>query len=133
MLAVAGFLVTLKGYDGSEFIGLRQWRDGEQRVEDQEQFKLSPLHRFVRHPWYALGLVLVWTREMTVAWFLTAILVTLYFVLGSRMEERKLEAYHGEIYREYRRRVPGLIPLPWRWLDKNEARRLVSRTGRRAS
>ena len=133
LLAVAGFLVTMKGYDGAEFIGLRQWRDGERRVEDQEQFKLSPLHRFVRHPWYALGIVLVWTREMSAAWFLTAILVTLYFVVGSRMEERKLETYHGEVYREYQRRVPGLIPRPWRWLGKKEARRLVSGTGRRAS
>jgi protein-S-isoprenylcysteine O-methyltransferase Ste14 len=130
--AAAGFLVTLRGYDGLEFVGLRQWRARQTRVEDQESFKLSPLHRFVRHPWYFLGLVLVWTREMTTAWLLTAVVVTLYLFVGSRLEERKLARYHGTVYREYQRLVPGIVPRPWRWLGKEEARRLIAKAGHRA-
>lgn len=124
VLAVIGVAWTLRDYDGSEFLGLRQWRDREARVEDQERLHLSALHRFVRHPWYSLGLVLLWTRDMDAARLVAALLATGYILIGLRLEERKLLEYHGERYREYRARVPALIPLPWRWLDAASAARL---------
>jgi len=118
--AVLGFLWSLRFYDVSEFLGLRQFREGNASVDDQEQFKLSPLHRWVRHPWYFFALVVIWTRDMNAAMLITAILMTLYFIVGSRLEERKLLRYHGEVYRRYRQRVPGLIPLPWKYLRKSD-------------
>ena len=124
LLAILGFFWSLRYYDGDEFLGLRQWREREKRVEDQERFQLSPLHRFVRHPWYSLGLVLIWTRDMNLEFLVTAILATLYFVYGSRLEERKLLAYHGEVYRRYLKRVPSLLPLPWRYLSVHDAEML---------
>lgn len=129
--AVAGFALTLREYDGSEFLGIRQWRSGERRVEDQERFRLSVLHRFVRHPWYSLAFVLIWTRDMTGAWLVTSIALTAYLVLGSRLEEARLEQYYGEAYRRYRQRVPGLVPLPGRYLSREEARRLTDLSVRR--
>jgi len=123
--AFLGFLWSLRWYDGLEFLGLRQWRGGQLSAEDQESFHLSPLHRFVRHPWYSLGLVLVWTRDTDPAFLTTAVMITLYFVLGSRLEERKLLVYHGELYQRYRRLVPSLIPSPWRYLTRDEARELT--------
>ena len=125
-LALIGVTWTLRDYDGSEFLGLRQWRAREQRVEDQESFHLSTLHRFVRHPWYSLGLVLLWTRDMDAARLVAATLATGYVVIGSWLEERKLLVYHGERYRSYRQRVPALVPRPWRWLDAESAERLRS-------
>jgi len=125
-LALIGVTWTLRDYDGSEFLGLRQWRDREQRIEDQESFHLSTLHRFVRHPWYSLGLVLLWTRDMDAARLVAATLATGYLVIGSWLEERKLLVYHGERYRSYRQRVPALVPRPWRWLDAESAERLRS-------
>lgn len=120
-LAVAGFAWSLRFYDGSEFLGTRQWRTRERSVLDQERLRLSPLHRVVRHPWYALGLVLVWTRDMDAATLLSAVLISAYFVVGSWLEERKLAVYHGAAYRQYRQRVPSLVPLPWRYLTAAEA------------
>ncbi|MES9845696.1 MAG: hypothetical protein ABW162_14840 [Candidatus Sedimenticola sp. PURPLELP] len=125
LLALFGFAWSSRYYDGDEFLGLRQWRDRERRVEDQERFQISPLHRYVRHPWYSLGLALIWTRDMNPEFLVTAILATLYFVFGSRLEERKLITYHGEVYRRYMARVPGLIPRPWRYLSSGEADELV--------
>jgi protein-S-isoprenylcysteine O-methyltransferase Ste14 len=52
--------------------------------------------------------------------------MTAYFIVGSRMEERKLIAYHGERYRRYMGKVAGLVPLPWKTISKAEARVLVS-------
>jgi steroid 5-alpha reductase family enzyme len=86
-------------------------------VDDQEQFQLSPLHRWVRHPWYFFALVIIWTRDMN--------LMTLYFIIGSRLEERKLERYHGEVYRRYQRQVPGLVPLPWKHLRDSDVKTLT--------
>ncbi len=119
--ALGLFWWSLRWYDSGEFIGLKQWRDQERRVEDQERLRISPLHRWVRHPWYSLGLVLIWTRDMNAGWLWTAILMTLYFIVGSRLEERKLMTYHGRAYDQYRTRVPGLIPRPWRHLSRQEA------------
>ncbi len=124
VVAVIGFFYSLRHYDGSEFLGLRQLKEREQRVEDQEHFCLSPLHQHVRHPWYFFGLILIWTRDMTMAMLVSSVMMTLYFAIGSWFEERKLLRYHGEAYAEYCRRVPGLLPLPWRNLSKEEAREL---------
>ena len=129
-LAVLGFLWSLRHYDTAEFLGTRQWRARRRSVADQETFHLSPLHRWVRHPWYALGLVLIWTHDMDPALLLTAILATAYFLIGSRLEEAKLCDYHGPAYEEYRARVPGLIPRPWRHLSKTEAGRLEAQAAR---
>lgn len=122
--ALLAILWSLRWYDGQELLGLRQWRGRVRRAEDQERFHLSPLHRFVRHPWYSLGLVLVWTRDMDPAFLVSAVAITLYFAVGARLEERKLLVYHGEVYRRYRERVPSLIPLPWRYLGAEAARAL---------
>lgn len=119
LAAVAGFLWSLRWYDAMEFLGLRQWRSRHGR--DREGLILSPLHRHVRHPWYALGLLLLWTRDLDAAWLVGALAVTVYVVIGSRLEERKLIALYGEAYRRYRNRVPGLLPWPGRSLSREEA------------
>lgn len=121
LAACAGFVFSARYYDMGEFIGLRQLREHAPRVDRPGGFVVSPFHRFVRHPWYCFGLVLVWTRDMTPALLLSALAITLYFVVGSRFEERKLLALHGEKYRRYRARVPALFPLPGKMLGRDEA------------
>lgn len=120
-ISVAGFAWSTRWYDGATFLGLRQWRDRVGPDAEREAFTLSPLHRHVRHPWYALGLLFLWTRDLNAAWLVAAIAVTLYLAVGSRLEENKLIALYGEAYRRYQRRVPGLIPIPGRSLGPDEA------------
>lgn len=119
MLALLGFIWSLKYYDMQEFLGLRQWRGHIKAPEDQEHFVISPLHRFVRHPWYFFAMVLLWARDMNAAQLLSTVLATAYFTLGSRLEEKKLLVYHGEAYRRYMEKVPGLFPLPWKYLKRH--------------
>jgi protein-S-isoprenylcysteine O-methyltransferase Ste14 len=125
LLAVIGFVWSLRFYDSKEFLGLKQLRQGRREIEDQESLQISPLHRYVRHPWYSLGLLLVWSLDMDAARLVSAILITAYLVIGSRFEEQKLTRYHGEKYRRYCERVPGLIPIPGRRLTQAEAERLM--------
>ncbi|MCU7842421.1 MAG: hypothetical protein KZQ93_01115 [Candidatus Thiodiazotropha sp. (ex Monitilora ramsayi)] len=126
LVAVAGFLWSMRYYDGREFMGLKQLSEGQRDIKDQESLHISPMHRYVRHPWYSLGLLLIWTQDMDAARLVSALLITGYLIFGSRLEERKLKVYHGERYDHYCARVPGLIPVPWRHLTKEEADTLVA-------
>lgn len=126
LLAIVGFMISLRYYDGQEFLGLRQLKAREKCIEDQENLHISPLHRFVRHPWYTFALMLIWTRQMDSLMLVTAIFMTLYFFIGSRLEEEKLKSYYGDIYKDYINRVPGLIPLPWKFLSKAEADAIIN-------
>ena len=127
LIALLGFFISLSHYDLSEFWGTKQWREGIETVNDQEVFHISPLHRYVRHPWYFLLLVLIWTRDISSTQFTAYALVTLYLIIGSRLEERKLIAYHGEVYRQYQQKVAGLVPLPWKILSAAEATALIDK------
>ena len=122
LAAIAGFWWSLRYYDTREFLGLRQAQDPGRGP----RFSLSPLHRYVRHPWYFFGLVIIWTRDMDPAWLASCVAISLYFAIGSRLEERKLVAEFGEPYRRYQQRVPGLIPLPGRHLSRTEAADIVA-------
>lgn len=123
--AVIGFIISLRYYDGREFLGIRQWREHETQVEDQEHFQLSPLHYYVRHPWYTFALMLIWTRPMDSLTLISTVMITIYFFLGSRLEDNKLIHYYGDTYQRYRQQVPGLIPLPWKFLKPAQAEILM--------
>lgn len=124
LLAVAGFVHTLKYYSLAGFIGLR--------IETWP-LTFSPWHCWVRHPWYFLMLVMMWSRPLTDTWLLAAISMSLYLVIGSRIEERRLLRLHPGSYGDYCQRVPGLLPWRGRALDETtrlalEARALTEST-----
>lgn len=125
LAAIIGFWISLRSYDMQEFLGLRQLKFDVRKVEDQEHFRLSPFHRYVRHPWYFFGLILIWTRDMSETTLLSSVIMTLYFMVGSHLEEKKLLDYHGDTYRRYMAKVPGLIPLPWKFLTAVDAQALL--------
>jgi hypothetical protein len=124
LAAVGGFFYSLRFYDGSSFLGLRQLREGYTELDEPEGLCISPLHRWVRHPWYTLALVILWSRDMDPPLLLTTLLINGYFLFGSRLEERKLLVQYGEAYASYRAAVPGLVPRPWRHLSAAQAARL---------
>lgn len=123
LAAVATFVWTLRWYDMGAFSGLRPEAGGA------ASFTLSPLHRHVRHPWYFLALVVIWTRPMDAAWLVAAIAITLYLVVGSYLEDAKLVEAFGPAYRRYLERVPGLWPWPGRRLSADEAAGWMQRHG----
>jgi protein-S-isoprenylcysteine O-methyltransferase Ste14 len=124
-MALVGFLLSLKYYDLAEFFGTRQIKEHNNSVNDQEHFHVSPFHRFVRHPWYFFALVLIWTRDISTVQLLVYLLVTAYFIIGSKIEEKKLIVYHGKVYKKYQQKVSGVIPLPWKILTKKQVQELL--------
>jgi protein-S-isoprenylcysteine O-methyltransferase Ste14 len=125
LAALVSLLVSGPGYDLGEFLGLRQLQ--AHGKDEPGTFTVSVLHRFVRHPWYCVGLVLIWTRDMNGPLLVSALMITGYFVVGSKLEEAKLLVAYGEPYRKYMAKVPGLIPLPWKHLSSGEAAALTRR------
>ncbi|WP_374480225.1 isoprenylcysteine carboxylmethyltransferase family protein [Zoogloea sp.] len=113
--AVLGFIHTLKFYSMSAFLGLRQ---------ETWPLTFSPWHCRVRHPWYFLMLVFIWTRQMSAPWLVSALCISAYLVIGSRLEEKRILRRHPGSYAAYRRIVPGLIPWRGRALDEAARRRL---------
>jgi len=132
LAALLALLISPQLYDMQEFLGLRQLQSKTTAIHDLEHFHISPFHRYVRHPWYFLILLILWTRDMHSNQLLIYTLVTLYLFIGSRLEERKLIAYHGEAYREYRKRVAGLAPLPWKILSKADTAALLAKYNQRS-
>ena len=121
--ALFGAMQSSQAYAMNDFLGLGVL--GGDKAIERDVFRLSMPHRFVRHPWYSFGLVIVWTRDMNAAMLVSALAITIYFVAGSWLEEKKLIAIHGDTYRRYRERVPGLLPLPWKYLRSEEAKRFT--------
>lgn len=108
--------------DHFELFGLRQaWHAFRGLPPCREpEFRTPAAYRYLRHPIYAGWLVVLWAAPtMTMSHLVLAVGLTAYVVLGARLEERDLER-RLPYYRQYRRKVPMLLPS-WRRRLRGEA------------
>jgi protein-S-isoprenylcysteine O-methyltransferase Ste14 len=113
-VGVAVLYAGLRAYELDRFLGtwhLRR-RAGPDSETVGEALVTRGLHRYVRHPLYSGGLALLWGMAQSEFGLATAVWGTLYLVVGTWFEERKLIRSFGQAYRDYRRRVPAF--LPWK-------------------
>ena len=111
LLGIILFLIALSQYDIGRFVGLTQLFTPAQ--EDREEpLHLGGLHRFVRHPLYTGVYLYMWGAVHSELDLATALYASLYLMIGSHFEERKLIDLYGTAYSDYKKRVPALIP--WR-------------------
>ena len=96
-----------------DLFGLRQvWLFFRNKPYTTLKFGTPGPYRLVRHPLYVGWFFAFWmTPTMTYAHLLFAIATTAYILIAIQFEERDLVREYGELYEEYRRRVPMLVPL----------------------
>lgn len=111
-----GWLVALSStfmIDHVDFVGLRQALSHVSRQPYRPtEFKERWLYARVRHPMMLGLLVTFWaTPRMTAGHLVFAIAASGYIAVGLWFEERDLDRDLGDVYRDYARRVPSLLPF----------------------
>ena len=99
--------------DHFDLFGLRQvWLAFRGRPYTALRFRERALYAVVRHPLMLGFLVAFWAAPtMTASRLVFVLAMTAYVLVGVRIEERTLRALHGDDYRDYAERVPGLVPF----------------------
>ena len=103
--------VAIRSYHLGAFIGTAQLRGTD---DNAAPLAVSGLHRWMRHPLYSAVLLIVWGMARSELDLATACWVTLYLIIGSRIEEQRLIARYGDAYRRVRSATPAFLPR-WRW------------------
>ena len=108
--AIFCIIVALLQVDAAAFIGLRQVFEGEV----PSQLVTGGFYRWIRHPLYFFGLLVIWlTPIMTVNVLIVYLALTVYLIVGAAFEERKLLREYGAAYAAYKARTPMIVPIPF--------------------
>jgi len=117
-LSLAGIIWALKYFDLKEFTGIGQiirWKNKgyiNKELDEHKTLHIGGPYKFCRHPLYFFSILFIGFRPTMSLFYLTAfICISIYFYIGSLFEEEKLVESFGEIYLNYQRTTPRLIPF----------------------
>jgi len=114
-IGAVGIIISLWQIDWLSFLGIRQliiYFSKRSFTAGKDVLVTTGLYHYTRHPLYFFSLLLVWfTPVMTVSWLSFSIGATLYFMIGSSFEEKKMIRQYGNQYETYSKKVPWLIPF----------------------
>jgi protein-S-isoprenylcysteine O-methyltransferase Ste14 len=118
LLVVSVYLFAAGGrhYSWARFWGISQIEAGRagRSIADSSTFVVSGIHQIIRHPWYLGGILIIWAQDLSASTIMINMVISVYFMIGAVLEERKLVIEFGEKYLEYQKSVSMLFP--WRWL-----------------
>jgi protein-S-isoprenylcysteine O-methyltransferase Ste14 len=107
LLSAVLLLVAFLQTDSLSFVGLRQLFEKEK----SGVLVVHGLYKVVRHPLYTFSLLFLWLTPSVSQNSLTVYIgSTLYILIGTYFEERKLLREFGEAYADYKKSTPMLIP-----------------------
>lgn len=116
-VGVVLFMAGAKTYDLFQLAGLRQLATQKTHrvLNSTNRYKRSGISNATRHPWYLAAFFVVWfnSRTIDVNGLITNTIFSIYLVLGTLQEERKLVLEFGEEYRQYQKEVSMFLPFKW--------------------
>jgi len=116
-IVAVGVLLFVTGgrhYSLGQFIGISQLRGTRTGgLAAGGGIDSSGVLGVIRHPWYAGLVLLLWARDLDIAGLVVSSVLTVYILVGTLLEERKLVHEFGDAYRRYQRRVPMFVPIKW--------------------
>lgn len=100
-------------YDSLSFWGIRQILNFRKvkGTNTSGGIKRSGLLGIIRHPMYLALIIYLWCQTFRVVDIVTNTLLTIYVIIGTILEEKKLVLEFGEEYLKYQQEVPMLIPF----------------------
>ena len=100
-------------YDSLSFFGIRQILNFKKlkTTNPSEEIKKNGLLSVTRHPMYLALIIYLWSQTFRVADIVVNIVLTIYVIIGTVLEEKKLVLEFGDAYRKYQREVPMLVPF----------------------
>ena len=116
-IALLLFVSGAMKFDMLHFFGIRQIQSGKSysALSKTNDIDTSGILSLIRHPWYSATIILVWagSRELYVSTCIVNIILTIYVMIGTVLEERKLIVEYGDKYRNYQKKVSMLFPYKW--------------------
>jgi protein-S-isoprenylcysteine O-methyltransferase Ste14 len=98
-------------YDVLSFFGIRQILNFRKKNNSSKEIKKKGVLGIIRHPMYFALIIYLWCRIFTVADLVVNTLLTIYIIIGTFLEEKKLVLEFGDSYIKYQQEVPMLIPF----------------------
>jgi methanethiol S-methyltransferase len=100
-------------YDSLSFFGIRQILNfgKNKEVVSSIEIKKSGLLGIMRHPMYLALIIYLWCHTFKIADIVVNIVLTVYVIIGTILEEKKLVIEFGERYVQYQKEVPMIIPF----------------------
>jgi len=107
------FYAFFFNYDSLSFFGFRQIMNfgKEVKINPSEAIKKNGLLGLMRHPMYFALIIYLWCQTFRMIDIYVNALLTVYVIIGTVLEEKKLVMEFGEAYIKYKKEVPMLIPF----------------------
>ena len=114
-ISILCFVAGARHYSLSQFSGIAQIKEGANHnlINETGEFSSRGILGVVRHPFYAGIFPLIWSSNLDTPTLIVNIILSIYVVIGTLLEERKLIEEFGDAYREYQQKVSMLFPLKW--------------------
>jgi methanethiol S-methyltransferase len=100
-------------YDSLSFFGIRQIIGFKKPPNESSpgDIRKNGMLGIIRHPMYLALIIYLWCQTFSLANIVVNVILTIYIIIGTRLEEEKLVLEFGEAYKRYKKEVPMLIPF----------------------
>jgi protein-S-isoprenylcysteine O-methyltransferase Ste14 len=100
-------------YDSLSFFGIRQIMNygKTKNTNPSVGIKKNGLLGVIRHPMYLCLIIYIWCQTFRMLDIIVNVILTVYVIIGTILEEKKLILEFGDYYKKYQQEVPMLIPF----------------------